>query len=174
MKKSLKILIISLFVTLLGFIGFKVVTKVKYKNQVAQNIKTIPKFKYQNINGGIFTNKNLKLNIPTIFIYYNSECNFCNEETQLIQENIAKFKDIQLVFVSFEKPEKIVAFAKKHKLDQYDKVTFLCDNRLTFSTTFDVQSLPCLVLYDKNNKLIEKIKGQTKAETILKKIASST
>ncbi|WP_230157643.1 redoxin domain-containing protein [Flavobacterium sp. CECT 9288] len=116
----------------------------------------------------------MKLNIPTIFIYYNSECNFCNEETQMIQENIAKFKDIQLVFVSFEKPEKIVEFAKKHKLDQNDKVTFLCDNRLTFSSTFDVQSLPCLVLYDKNNKLIEKIKGQTKTETILKKIASST
>ncbi len=174
MKKLLKILIISIFVTLVGFMGYKVITKIRKKNQVAQNIKNIPKFVYQNTKGGVYSNQNLKENTATLFIYFNTECEFCNEETQMIQDNIAKFKDIQIVFISFEKVEKIVDFAQKYKLDKYDKVTFLCDNKLSFSTTFDVQSLPCLVLYDKNNNLIEKIKGQTKTETILKKFASST
>jgi hypothetical protein len=31
--------------------------------------------------------------------------------------------------------------------------------------------MPCLVLYDKENNLIEKIKGQVKIETVLDKLA---
>jgi thioredoxin-related protein len=88
----------------------------------------------------------------------------------MIQESVDKFAAHQLVFVSFEKPEKINSFAKKHKLLNYDNIHFVCDSKVTFATAFDVQSLPCLVLYDKNQQLIEKIKGQTKVETLVKKL----
>ena len=75
-----------------------------------------------------------------------------------------------MLFVSFEKPNSIREFATKHKLSNYDNVTFICDSKTTFSTTFDVHSMPCLIIYDKNQKLIEKLKGQTKVETLLKKL----
>ena len=88
----------------------------------------------------------------------------------MIQESVNKFAPYQLVFVSFEKPKDINSFAKKHNLLNYDNVHFVCDTKVTFATTFDVQSLPCLVLYDKNQQLIEKIKGQTKVETLIKKL----
>jgi thioredoxin-related protein len=88
----------------------------------------------------------------------------------MIKENIEKFKDFQLVFISFEKSDLIKAFATKYKLNNYVNITFLSDTKVSFSTTFDVKSLPCLVLYDKNQRLIEKIKGQTKAETLIKKL----
>jgi thioredoxin-related protein len=88
----------------------------------------------------------------------------------MIKENIAKFNDFQLVFISFEKSDLIKAFATKYKLNHYVNITFLSDTKVSFSTTFDVKSLPCLVLYDKKQRLIEKIKGQTKAETLIKKL----
>lgn len=152
------------------FIGYHVISKIKYKNAVAEHIKTIPNFEYHNCRGGIFTRKNLKKDSPTLFIYFNTECEFCNEEAQMIDENIEKFKDIQLVFISFEKPELITAFAERHHLDHYDTINFLSDTTISFATTFDVKSLPSLVLYDKNQQLIEKIKGQTKVEILIKKL----
>ena len=170
MKKLLKILIPVLFIGAFCYFGYQIYTKIQHNKEIAENIKTIPKFEYQNSNGGNFTNENLKKDTPTLFIYYNSECEFCNEETQMIKESIEKFKEVQLVFISFEKKEQIKAFANKYKLTIYDNVYFLCDSKVTFTTTFDVKSLPCLVLYDKDQKLIEKIKGQTKVETILKKL----
>ena len=88
----------------------------------------------------------------------------------MIRENIEKFATMQLIFVSFEKTAAIKSFSKIHKLNTHDNVYFLCDSKATFATTFDVKSLPCIVLYNKNHQLIEKIKGQTKAQTILKKI----
>jgi len=171
MKKYLKIIIFLLFLSALGYFGFQIYSKIKHKKEVAENIKTIPKFEFQNIKGGNFTNDNLKKDTPTLFVYFNTECEFCNEETQMIKGNIEKFKAFQLVFISFEKPDLIKTFATKYKLTTYDNVTFLSDTKVSFATTFDVKSMPCLVLYDKNKKLIEKIKGQTKVETILKKLA---
>jgi peroxiredoxin len=159
-----------LFISLFAYFGFQIYSKIKHKKEVAENIKTIPKFDYQNVNGAIFTNENLKKDTPTLFIYFNTECEFCNEETKMISENIQKFNDLQLVFISFEKPELINAFANKYQLNTNDNIHFLSDTKISFVTTFDVNSLPCLVLYDKDQKLIEKIKGQTKVETLINKL----
>jgi peroxiredoxin len=171
MKKILKIIIPILFICVLGYFGVQIFTKIQHKKEVAENIKTIPKFEYKNIKGGVFSNANLKKDTPTLFVYFNSECEFCNEEAQMIQANIMQLSAFQLVFISFEKPALIKAFAAKHQLNSYDNVTFLSDSKVSFATTFDVNSLPCLVLYDKNQKLIEKIKGQTKVDVLVKKIA---
>lgn len=154
----------------LGYFGYQIYTKIQHKKEVAQNIKTIPKFEYQNINGGVFSNASLKKDTPTLFIYFNSKCEFCNEEAAMLQTNSKQFAAVQLVFISFEKSTLIKAFAVKHHLLSYDNITFLSDSKVSFAAIFDVKSLPCLVLYDKNQKLIEKIKGQTKAETLFKKL----
>jgi peroxiredoxin len=173
MKKYLKILLPILFIGLLGYFGFQIVSKINHKKQVAENIKIIPTFSYENVKGGVFSNKNIIANKATLFVYYNSECEFCNEEAKMIQENTTKFSNTQLVFISNESPKKITAFATIHKLNNYDNISFLSDNKMSFRTTFDVNSLPCMVLYDKDKKLIEKIKGQIKVEALLKKLQTT-
>jgi peroxiredoxin len=170
MKKFLKVIIPIVIIGFLGFMSYKVITKINHKREVAEHIKTIPSFSYSTVNGKMFTHKNLEDNKPTLFLYFNSECEHCQSEASQIQENMPNFKNYQLVFVSFEEKNKIIAFAKKYKLDPYDNITFLVDKQVTFSTTFDVNSLPTMILYNKNEELIEKIKGQTKIETILKKL----
>lgn len=172
MKKSLKTILTLTFISLLAFLSYQILSKITHKKEVAENIKTIPKFSYKNINGGIFTNQDLKENTPTLFVYFSSECEYCNTEAKMIKEDVDKFKNTQLIFISFEKPELIKTFATKHQLYNYDNILFLYDNKVSFATTFDVKSLPCLVLYDKNRKLIEKIKGQTKTEILLKKLTT--
>ena len=169
-KNTLKITITIMFLGLFGYFGYQIITKINYKKTIASNIKTIPQFSYVNTKGGIFTKDSIQPNTPTIFIYYNSDCDYCNNEAQMIHENIDTFNKIQILFVSFENPDRIKKFAHQHQLNHYDNVTFLHDNKLTFAATFDVTSLPCLVMYDKNQKLIEKIKGQIKPETLIKKL----
>ena len=87
----------------------------------------------------------------------------------MVQQNIEQLKAIQVVFISYEPIEKIKQFAAKFKLLHHDNIYFLSDSKIAFASTFDVKSLPCLVLYDKENNLIEKIKGQVKIETVLEK-----
>lgn len=170
MKNAIKIIFVLLFASILLILGYQITSKINHKNEIAQNIKTIPKFSYQNIKGGIFSNQNLKKENATIFIYFNTECEFCNEEAKMIKDNIKSLKSFQLIFVSFEKPENIKLFSQKHQLSNYDNVYFLCDSKVTFASTFDINTVPSLVLYDKNFNLLEKIKGQTKPEILIKKL----
>lgn len=171
MKNQLKIIIPILFIGIFAYFGYQIYSKIQHKKEVAEHIKTIPKFEYQNIKGGNFTNENLKKDTPTLFIYFNSECDFCNHEAEMVQQNIEQIKAIQVIFISFEPIEKIKQFAIKYNLLNHANITFLSDSKITFATAFDVNSMPCLVLYDKENNVIEKIKGQVKIETVLEKLA---
>ncbi len=144
-------------------------SKINHKKQVAENIKKMPNFSYVTLENKVFTQENLMQNKPTLFIYFNSECDFCNHEAEMVQQNIKELKDIQVVFISYENLEKIKSFAAKFKLLHHDNIHFLSDSKITFAATFDVKSMPCLVLYNKENNLIEKIKGQVKIETVLEK-----
>lgn len=170
MKKTLKILIPILILSLLSFMGYNVVNKINHKKQVAENIKKIPNFSYLSIENKAFTNENLIQNKPTLFIYFNSECDFCNHEAEMVQQNMEQLKEIQVVFISYEPVEKIKQFATKFNLLHHANISFLSDSKISFATTFDVKSMPCLVLYDKDKNLIEKIKGQIKIESVLQKL----
>lgn len=170
MKKYLKIILPVVVISLLAIMGYKVVDKINYKKQVVENIKQIPSFSYLDLEGNVFTKENLPKNKSVLFVYFNSECDFCNHEAEMIQQNLEKLEDIQIVFISFEKTDSIKEFAQKYSLLQHDNINFISDSKATFATTFDVKSLPCLVLYDLNRNLIEKIKGQVKIETVLEKL----
>lgn len=170
MSTSIKMILSLLFISAFLFLGYSVINKIVYKNEVKKNIKTIPEFSYQNIKEGIFTNQNLKAETPTIFIYFNTECEYCNEEAQMIHENLKTFENVQIIFISFENIKQIKNFAQNHQLINHDNVHFLHDSKNTFASTFDINSLPCLLLYDKKQNLIEKVKGQTKPEILIKKL----
>ncbi|MCD9576888.1 peroxiredoxin family protein [Flavobacterium soyae] len=170
MRKPIKIILALLFISVLLFLGYRIVNKITYKNEIKKHIKTIPNFLYQNIKGGVFTNQNLMTETPAIFIYFNTECEYCSEEAQMIHENIKKFENIQIIFISFENIKQIKKFAQNHQLINYDNIYFLYDSKNTFASTFDINSLPSLVLYNKNKNLVEKIKGQTKPEILIKKL----
>lgn len=148
----------------------QVISKIKDKAIKAENIKQIPNFSFTTLNNLPFTEKELSINKATLFIYFNSECDYCNHEAEMVQQHAEKLKDIQVVFVSHEPLEDIKAFATKYKLLNHDTIYFLYDPKATFTTSFDVNTLPCLILYNKQRKLIEKFKGQVKMETILKKL----
>lgn len=166
MKKSIKIIIILLTLMVLGYLGYKVITKMQYKNEVANTLQTIPNFSFKTLQNIDFTNADLKLNKPTIFIYFNSECGFCQHEAQSISENIEQFNNIQLLFVSTEDIETIKTFAKTYNLLNEPQITFLNDNTRTFSGRFDANTIPYILIYNKTQALVKKHKGQLKAEAI--------
>lgn len=166
MKKKVRIIGLVLIGSIFGFLGFKIASKIKYKKEVAENTRTVPNFSFLDTNGGTYTNKDLPSK-STIFIYFNSDCNYCKSEATKIQERLEDFKEVQLVFVSFEEQESIIEFAKQYNLHNKENVVFLEDKKGIFSQIFDVNSIPYIVVYDKNKNFLQKFKGATKIDNIL-------
>lgn len=167
-KKTIVIIIILGVVSLLSYLGYNVITKTKEKTKISKQLQTIPEFEFLTMKDELFSNKNLKPNLPTIFIYFNSECDFCQHEAQTISDHIDKFKAVQFVFVSTEPIETIRQFSKHYNLNNQQNITFLYDSLHDFSSRFDATSIPYILIYDSNQKLLKKHKGQLNTNGILK------
>ncbi|QNK78311.1 redoxin domain-containing protein [Winogradskyella sp. PAMC22761] len=153
---------------LLIYLGYNVISKVKEKNKIAKQLEKIPEFEFLTLTQQPFTKVNLKPNTNTIFIYFNSECDFCQHEAQSISDNLDSFKNVQFMFVSTEPIAIIKQFSEQYNLNNQQNITFLYDNLGTFSSRFDANSIPYLLIYDKNQKLIKKHKGQLNAKGVLR------
>lgn len=168
MKKKLKIAIIAVIIGVIGYLGYNIIKKINYKTEVAARIKSIPSFSFLTLENRDFTENNLSKSNYKLFVYFNSECEYCQSEATQISENLEQFKDTQLIFVSFEPLANIKQFASDFNLLDKENVIFLQDKKLEFAKIFDAKSIPFMLLYSKENQLIQKFKGATKIENITK------
>lgn len=167
-KKKILIIVIITISSLLSYLGHNIILKTKEKNKIAKQLQNIPKFELKTLDNISFSNADLKQNTSTIFIYFNSDCDFCHHEAKSISQNLNKFKNIQFIFVSFEEAEAIKKFAELYKLYNQEKIVFLEDKKAEFSTQFDVNSIPYILIYNQKKQLIKKNKGQLNANGILR------
>jgi cytochrome oxidase Cu insertion factor (SCO1/SenC/PrrC family) len=168
MKKKIIIsFLIVAVISVLTFLGYSIVNKAAAKKEVAARLEHIPDFSFTTVDNEEFSNSHLQENLNTIFIYFNSTCDFCQYEAQSISENLDRFDNVQFIFVSEEPKDIIKEFSRTYQLDNKEQITFLHDSLDTFSDRFDATSIPYLLIYDTNGKLIKKHKGQLNANGIL-------
>jgi peroxiredoxin len=168
LKKSILFIVILSILSILFYLGYNILTKTKEKKAIEEQLQTIPEFELFTLDQQPFTKANLKPNLNTIFIYFNSDCDFCHYEAQNISDNLDSFKNEQFVFVSTESIEVIQNFSKQYNFYNQQNITFLYDNISLFSSQFDATSIPYVLIYDKNQQLIKKHKGQLNVKGILR------
>lgn len=167
-RKIILFIVVVSILSLLSYLGSSIVRKTKEKNIIEQQLQVIPKFELLTLDEKVFNNSSLKPNLYTLFIYFNSECDFCQHEAQSISDNLNEFIDIQFIFVSTESIADIQQFSEQYALTDKENIIFLHDKNSIFSTQFDATSIPYILIYDKNQQLLEKRKGQLNASGILK------
>lgn len=168
MKRTVvKKVIIVVVVLFLVVMGVQVLKKLQHKEQVQQALAILPKFSFYTLEGASFTNTQLPQNNKIVFIYFNTECEYCFYETKDISEQLEHFKATTLLLVSNEKKEAIKAFAIKQNLQDKSQVIFLQDSTYTFAKQFEANSIPYILVYDAQGRLLLRHKGQLRAEKLL-------
>lgn len=168
MKRTVvKKVIIVVVVLFLAVMGVQVLKKLQHKEQVQQALAILPEFSFCTLEGASFTNAQLPQNNKIVFIYFNTECEYCFYETKDISEQLERFKATTLLLVSNEKKEAIKAFAIKQNLQDKSQVIFLQDSTYTFAKQFEANSIPYILAYDAQGKLLLRHKGQLRAEKLL-------
>jgi len=166
--KVIRFILPLIVLSALLFVGYHMVELSRQQKKKIEKITHLPLFELKDMQGKLFTNANLKKGAPVVFLYFNSECEFCQTEIENIVTNIQKFDGVQLVFVSIEPIQKIIMFQTTHKLDIYDNTIFLSDYRNIFSEIFDVNIFPSSLVYNKNGMLLSRNNGAVKANYLLK------
>lgn len=145
-----------------------IVKKVKHKNALTEQIQSIPKFSFTHVlNQNSYTNDSLCAGKATLIIFYNSECEYCQSEAEQVSKQIDNFRDYQILMISYETRETILAFREKYKLIS-PVITFLQDSEYQFDDIFGNSPIPTSFIYNKNQALVKQFKGEVKTETLIK------
>lgn len=155
MKKNLLIVIGLLVIGLLSWMGYSSIQKLDQKSKseaIIQNLSSLTNnlgFKVANTDQ------------PTIFMYFNSDCHFCQWEMEQIEKNIEKFQNYQLLLASFEPKNEAIDFLQQYNLNQH----YIEVNPDSLTNTIS-GGVPQTFIYE-NGLLQKHFKGEVKIEAIL-------
>jgi len=129
---------------------------------------TIPEFTiYKAPDSTAFSRDNLQKKKNTIFIVFSPDCEHCQHEAEMITQNIQKFRNTQIVMVTYLPYSEMIKFYHIYKIAQYPQITMARDTKFFFPVFFKVRSLPAIFIYDKNGNFKKSFEGDVKPETIL-------
>lgn len=169
MKKYIKIVIPLILFLGIGVMLMITIKKIEQSKIIAKQIEIIPEFEFLEIaTGKLFTNLQINENKPTLFIYFNTECEHCLYEAEQINKNFEQFNNCQIIMISIEEPEILNVFARKYKLINHSNLFILYDKDLMFEKIFGNCSFPSSFIYNKDKELVKVFKGEVKIDALLK------
>lgn len=168
MKKT--ILKLTLFIALIGvstFLVSMIYRKMETKKTIANNVKMLPKIQLKGIDNKSFMLEN-STKKHQILLFFNTECEHCQNEAKEIKKHINEFENSQLTFISIEPVDSIKNFVFKYQLYIKSNIKFAHIEAAEVGKQFGISSFPTIFIYNQNNELVKQYKGETKIEAITK------
>lgn len=168
----MKILLLKKIAIFFAFIftSFSVFSQIDSASEKPIYIRfpTIPEFTvYKAPDSTAFTRNDLRKKMNTIFIIFSPDCEYCQRETQMLLQDINKFKDTQIIMITYLPYSEMIKFYHIYKITDYPQITMARDTKFFFPVFFKVGNLPSIYVYDKKGNFKKAFEGDVKPETIL-------
>jgi len=171
MKRFLKKLLSLSIVMILLILLLIIFIKADHKNRIAKQTKYLPEFSFINLlHENNFSRDSVLKGKSCLILYFNSECEHCQKEATQIHGDLYFFSDYQILMVSSESKESILAFKKKYQLDG-PFIKFLQDQKFIFEDVFGATTVPTSFIYNKDKLLIKRFYGEVKTSALLHYLA---
>ncbi len=136
------------------------------------NIK-LPLFEFYTLDSIPFSKYDLEKNESLILVYFDPDCSLCKKSGKLFNTFKKFHKASQVIFVSHNSKEKIIAYQKQFKLDSISNVKFLRCSKGDFFTLFKQTITPSYFIYNTKQELIKIINDDVPVKTILRYIKAA-
>ncbi len=147
--------------------GIKGISQTNDEEPVYLRFPTIPTFTvYKAPDSTEFSRENLQKKKPVLFIIFSPDCEHCQHETEELIANIDKFRNTQIVMVTYLPYDEMIAFYKNYKIANYPQITMARDTKFFFPVFFKVKNLPSIFLYDKKGDFKKAFEGSVKIDSI--------
>lgn len=134
---------------------------------VYERFPTIPQFTlYKAPDSTAFTRQDLQKRKPVIFMIFSPDCEHCQHETEMILADIKKFKDAQIVMVTYLPYQDMIVFYKNYKIANYPEITMARDTKYYLPQFFKVRNLPSIFVYDKKGNFKKSFEGSINPDLI--------
>jgi peroxiredoxin len=106
----------------------------------------------------------------TVLILFQPDCDHCQREATQIAQNLDKFKDYQLYFISSDALPNIEKFSSDYNLKDKSNVQFAWTPTENVLNTLGPIQAPSLYIYNEDGKLVQSFNGEVAIEVVLKYI----
>jgi thiol-disulfide isomerase/thioredoxin len=135
---------------------------------VYERFPTIPQFTvFKAPDSTAFSRNNLEKRKPVVFMIFSPDCEHCQHETEMLLADIKKFKDAQIVMVTYLPYNEMMAFYRTYKISSYPEITMARDTKFFFPVFFKIANLPSIFVYDKKGNFKKKFEGSINPDLIV-------
>jgi peroxiredoxin len=169
-NKTTLIIVMTLGVLLSGLFILKN-RKPQHKNEqkISAIQKKLPAFEFYNIDDqSVFSNKNITQEKKICVVYFDPDCDYCENEISSIVKNISSFKNTEILLVSANKLQKLENIRDKFRLKQFQNVHILWDKDLRFESLFGRFMIPSSYIYNNDSTLLKEYHGLVDINAITK------
>lgn len=140
---------------------------VSYSQELApfQHSPTIPDFNLLQTNDNLIKSEKLS-NHPTMIMYFSPTCSHCIHQMDEMVKKMKLLKKIDILMVTYQPIEELKKFEINYNLAKYKNIQSGRDINYSLPVFYRIESLPFMVLYDKNKKLITHFQGNVDIEKI--------
>lgn len=167
MKKNLKPIIVIIIVLVAGFMMLSTVNYLSKSRKIDEQVAIVPQFSFTTLEGETFSNRNLKDSLSNIIInLFSPDCEHCQHMAMAITHHLERLKNWEILMVTpFSDSNTIARFVTKYRIDSFPNLHLLIDKEANVFKIFGSSVVPTFFIY-KENKLVKKIKGETKIENL--------
>lgn len=116
----------------------------------------IPDFNFFKLNKNSFTNKDLEAGKMLFFVFFDADCDHCQQAIQYLDKHYQDFKKAAIYLITLDNQETITRFMIKYgnSLKDRKNVTLLQDPQYEFMRKFRPRKYPSMFLYSVKRELI--------------------
>ena len=128
----------------------------------------IPDFRFYDMDNKPVTRLSLVPNVPTIFFYFDPDCDHCQLISTMITTHKELFKGMTLVLVSWAEVDAIKAFPAKYFVGYPGTLIVTKDTEYKIDKWFGYSETPSIYVYNKTYKRTASFKDEVEAEILVK------
>ena len=140
--------------TFLGLLLTAIMMPVPAQVLQKQNNLSVPLFDLVLADGSRFRATDMIPGQPAMFVYFDPDCEHCEDFIKTLLKNKEEFKNIQVILVTYVPVSTVKTFAVKTGLDKAPQIkTGTEGEKFIVRYFYNVMQFPFVALHDKNGKL---------------------
>jgi hypothetical protein len=141
------------------------------ENKALKGITALPHFILLSLDSShIINSDQIPAGTPSVFFYFDPNCEHCQKETRGIIQHRQEFKNVRFYYLSNASIKAIDSFSHYFRLDSMPNVFVGTDFQYTFFNAFLPSSVPYMAVYN-NQKILAQVYN---GEADLKSLITST
>lgn len=129
---------------------------------------TLPAFMLQNPDSTSFFNFfDVRADRPTVMFFFAPDCDHCHLTTKELLASMDEMKKADFYWFTYMPLTALREFTAEHKLNDYPNIKTGRDHTFFFMKFYGAKTVPYLVIYDKNKKLVKLYDGAIKVPEIV-------